>query len=259
MPRVLTIAMIVGLLAGLIVGGFNNIFTVPVIERAITLEEQRAVQEAAAQGKVLEEEKPLVSLGVQRIGEVVFLGIMGAILGLVFAGAYNLLGRLAPGWSPLALALAVGAMGFWSLSLLPFIKFPLNPPGVGDPATLAFRQGFQTLTFVLSAAGMVGLVAGLKWASSRASVSLSYALVIAVYIVYVAAILLLVPGNPDEVPVPVDLLSLFRALTMVGQFLLWALMAVGMAVAIMWYERRAKLGKTAGAAQRFSGKLQASP
>ena len=36
------------------------------------------------------------------------------------------------------------------MALLPFIKYPLNPPGVGDPETLLSRQLFQTLLFVLS-------------------------------------------------------------------------------------------------------------
>ena len=47
------------------------------------------------------------------------------------------------------------------------------------------------------------------------------------------------PGNSDPVPVPIDLLELFRALTMVGHFLTWSLLAVGVALALMWHERSA--------------------
>ena len=46
------------------------------------------------------------------------------------------------------------------------------------------------------------------------------------------------PANRDPVPVPIDLLELLRTLTMVGQFLTWALMA-GLAVAgLTWYKNR---------------------
>ena len=45
------------------------------------------------------------------------------------------------------------------------------------------------------------------------------------------------PANPDPVPVPIDMLSLFRTLTMVGHFLLWALMASGVALAFLWQAR----------------------
>jgi len=54
---------------------------------------------------------------------------------------------------------------------------------------------------------------------------------------FAAVIFFAVPGNPDPIEVPVDLLSLYRALTMIGQFLLWALLAGGVALSLMWYER----------------------
>ena len=43
MPRILSIAVLAGLVAGVLVGGFHNLFTVPVIEQAIALEEAAAV------------------------------------------------------------------------------------------------------------------------------------------------------------------------------------------------------------------------
>lgn len=235
MSRLLTISLIFGLIAGLLVGGFHNLFTVPVMERAIALEEARAVTEApAAPG---EEETP-VSPGVQRFGMVVGTGIYGLILGLVFAGGYSLLRRAQPNWQPVALAATVGILGFWALSLFPFIKFPVNPPGVGDAETLVFRQLSQTVFLVLSAMGIVALLIGLARINSlnlapRLRMQLRGALALG-YGVFAAVIVLAIPGNPDPVPVPVDLLELFRTLTMAGQFLLWALLAAGVALTLTW-------------------------
>jgi MFS family permease len=241
MPKVLTIAVVAGLVAGLLVGGFHNLFTVPVIERAIALEEQQAAAEAKAAGTVLAEEKPLVSLGAQRVGMAVGTAILGIVLGLVFSGGYALLRRLAPQWPPIALALAVAALGFWSLSLFPFIKWPLNPPGVGEVSTLLFRQGFQGLFFFLSALGVVAFLLGLKrinGAVSSASQRVRlYGLALLGYGIFAAIIFLALPGNPDPVEVPLDLLELFRTLTMIGQFLLWVLLALGVGLTIMWYQR----------------------
>ena len=42
MQQTIIRAVLVGLVAGLIVGVYHNIFTVPIIERAIVLEEERA-------------------------------------------------------------------------------------------------------------------------------------------------------------------------------------------------------------------------
>ena len=208
MSRLLTISLIFGLIAGLLVGGFHNLFTVPVMERAIALEEARAVSESPSAAGA--EETP-VSPGVQRIGMVVGTGIYGLILGLVFAGGYSLLRRVHPNWKPVALAATVGILGFWALSLFPFIKFPVNPPGVGDAETLVLRQLSQTVFLVLSAAGIVALLVGLAKINSlnvagqfrmqlRAALALGYG-------VFAAVIVFAIPGNPDPVPVPVDLLN----------------------------------------------------
>lgn len=247
MPKVLAIAVLVGVISGLLVGGFHNIFTVPVIERAIVLEEERATAEAKAKGVPIEQEAPLVSLGIQRVGMAVGTGIYGLILGLVFAAGYALLRQVAPRWQPIFSALAVGALGFWALSLFPFIKYPLNPPGVGEVSTLSFRQGFQTLFFVLSIVGAAGLLMGLRQVSRRPlrirtwpALPLGHVLVALLYGGFAVVIFLALPANPDPVTVPVDLLSLYRALTMVGQFLLWLLLALGVALVIMYSEQLAR-------------------
>jgi hypothetical protein len=252
MPKVLTIAVVAGLVAGLLVGGFHNLFTVPVIERAIALEEQQAAAEAKAAGTVLAEEKPLVSLGAQRVGMAVGWAILGIVLGAVFSGGYALLRRLAPQWPPLALALSTAALGFWSLSLFPFIKWPLNPPGVGEVSTLVFRQGFQGLFFLLSALGVVALLLALRRINAAVS-SVSqrvrlYGLAVLGYGVFAAVILFALPGNPDPVGVPIDLLELFRTLTMISQFLLWTLLALEVGLAVAWYQRAAQKRSNPGLA-----------
>ena len=245
MPRVLPIALIVGLMAGLLVGGFHVLFTAPVMARAIDLEEERAAAEAAARGEVLEDEEPLVPLWLQeRAGLPLGNGAIGLVLGLVFAGGFALVRRIAPNWHPLAIALIVGAVGFWALSLFPFIKYPLNPPGVGEPASLTFRQGFQTLFILLSAAGAVGALYGVKLINRSTSVvaqqARGYALLALAYAAFALIIAFAVPGNPDPTPVPIDLLALFRTLTMIGQFLLWLLLALGVGLTIMWHQRSAR-------------------
>jgi len=61
----------------------------------------------------------------------------------------------------------VGLM-WWSVALIPFLKYPANPPGVGNPETMAFRQGIQ-LGFIalsalaLAAAGLVYWLLGRRW------------------------------------------------------------------------------------------------
>ena len=240
MQRLIITSVVVGLISGLLVGGFHNLFTVPVIERAITLEEERAAAEPVTATGAEEGGTP-VSLGVQRIGMTIGTGIYGAILGLVFAAGYTLLRRAVPNWQPLALAAVVGALGFWAISLFPFIKYPLVPPGVGDEGTLLLRQLFQTLFFILSAAGIAGVLLAVRRVNSTTTEGATrirlYSLISLVYAVFALIIVFAFPNNPDPIPVPIDLLELFRVLTMIGQFILWTLLSAGVALALIRYDK----------------------
>jgi len=232
------LGLVAGLFAGLLVGGFHNIFTVPVIERAIDFEEAQAV---LAEPDAPDED-PLISLRTQRWGMALGTGVYGAILGIVFAAGFTILKKVVPDWKPLALAVVVAALGFWTLSLFPFIRYPLNPPGVGDEDTLSYRQGLQTLFMVLSVVGVGVLMYGIK--AIRESVTESGSRLRMIggavlgYGLFNVVMFFAFPGNPDEVPVPIDLLELFRSLTMTGQFLTWALMAAGVVAGLHWYQQR---------------------
>ncbi len=231
MQQLILRAVLVGVVAGLIVGVFHNIFTVPVIERAIALEEERAAGELPP-GTQAEEEPPLVSLGAQRIGMAIGMGILGAVFGLVFAGAYGLLRLALPDSAPIALAIVTGLLGFWALSFLVSLKFPFVPPGVGAEDTLVFRQGFHLLFYVLSALGVAGVILAvneIKGSASEATRLRLYALTAVAYGAFVLLIFWIIPGNPDEVPVPADLLLQFNHVSLVGHLLTWGLMAVGFA------------------------------
>ena len=245
MKRLLVTSVIVGVIAGLLVGGFYNLFQVPVMERAIAIEEELSASVTPA-GAEAEEEGIPVSLGVQRIGMVFGTAIYGAILGLFFSVGFVLLHRAAPDWPVVWVAITVGALGFWSLSLFPFIKYPLNPPGVGDEATLLMRQFGQTLFMLISAAAIgVGLDAFRRLHQNTAGFAsrrLWYGGILGIYAIVAMVMVFAFPGNPDPVPVPLDLLELFRALTMAGQFLIWAILAVGVTLALLWHQKSTATG-----------------
>ena len=143
----------------------------------------------------------------------------------------------------MAIALVVGALGFWTISLFPFFKYPLNPPGVGEESTLLMRQSFQVLTILLSAAATIGILLAMKVINTGATELSQRApkyLGLAVgYLVFVVALLVVIPGNPDPIPVPVDLLEQFRTLTIIGNFLSWMLLGLGVGLVLIWKGRSA--------------------
>ncbi len=245
MRSVLPVALVMGVLSGLLVGGYFNIFNVPVMEWAISLEE------AAAAGGAGEEGGIAVSLGVQRIGMVVGLVVVGVLFCAIFTGLYHLVRLAAPGWNMWAWAIIAGVLGFWAMSLFAQIRYPLNPPGIGEEGTLLARQGFQFLFIAISLISVVAVLLAAKLINESGTAGvqrfLQYAGVGIAYAVVAIVISYVIPGNRDAVPewVPDALVIMFRTFTIIGHFLLWTGISLGVVGYIRYKERGIKAGAPA--------------
>ncbi len=239
--NILPLSLIMGAVAGLLAGGFLNIFNVPVMEWAISLEE--AAAEAGGEALEVEVGGISVSLGMQRIGLMAGMVVLGVVYAALFAGLYHLVRRAAPGWNVWAWAIIAGLLGFWAVSLFTQIKYPLNPPGIGEDASLLSRQAFQFLFIALSLAAAVAgcwLVGRIHQSGVRggqrflryAGAGLAYA-IIALILAYA------IPGNPDPIPewLPESLVIMFRAFSALGHLILWLTIALGVAGYIRYQER----------------------
>ena len=81
--------------------------------------------------------------------------LVGFIVGGVFAIVYLLVGRRAQG-TPWRRSLGLGGALVTGLYLLPFIRYPANPPGVGDPSTIDHRTLGYTLAIAIGAVAVWG-------------------------------------------------------------------------------------------------------
>jgi hypothetical protein len=139
-----------GLLAGLLAGVFAYLFAEPALDRAIKLE--NAAHEHSEQ---------VFDRGEQRAGLILATALYGTAVGALFGFLSAFFRRLYRSEWRRSLALAGGI--FLGAVLLPFLKYPPNPPGVGvDPATLTGR----TLAYLaMIALGMLAVLAA--WRSAR--------------------------------------------------------------------------------------------
>lgn len=145
MRALLIRGMLAGVLAGLLACGFAWIFGEPQIDLAIAFEQHMH----ATAGEALEPE--LVSRAVQRtaglLTGILFYGCaLGGIFSLVFAYAYGRIGHL----SPRGTAAMLAALGFVALILVPQIKYPADPPSIGEPETIAARTALYLTMIALS-------------------------------------------------------------------------------------------------------------
>ena len=146
--------MLVGVLAGLLAFGFARIFGEPQVDRAIAFEEQMS------QGKGELPEPQLVSRETQAglglfTGVIVYSAAVGGLFSLVFAFVYGRVGRFGPRATAALLALG----GFVAIALVPSLKYPANPPSVGNPETIGLRTELFFVMLVISVASLVLAVA----------------------------------------------------------------------------------------------------
>lgn len=151
--------MLIGVVAGLVAFVFAYTVGEPLVDYAIGFEEQQAAAEAGATATDEAEEPELVTRGEQATiglitGLVGYGAAIGGLFSLVFAFAYGRVGSLGARATSLLLALAA----FIAVVLVPQIKYPANPPAVGNPETIGTRTGLFFIMLVLSLAAMVGAV-----------------------------------------------------------------------------------------------------
>ena len=242
MTRILPTALIMGVIVGLLVAAYMNVFNVPVMEWAIALEgcdiDRAGCAEQLASA---EEEAPLplaflTSLGGQRIGMSLGLAVIGILYAAIFTGLYHLMRNATPGWSPWSWAAVAALLGFWGVSLYTQIKFPLNPPGIGDEGTLLARQGFQFLFIAVSTVSVALVIYGVGLINRSAAGSgrwIRYAGIGLAYAVVALLLAFAIPSVRDAAPgwLPPELTIMFRTFTAAGHFLLW----MGIAFATVGY------------------------
>lgn len=220
---VLKAALIAGVVAGLVVASFHYVATEPVIEQAIALEEQ--LHTGDGHGAT---EEPLVSRDFQRAG--LFLGFLlyGTTWALLFAAVFGVAQRWLPAVSAPQRGLLLAALGYWSVALLPFLKYPANPPGVGDPDSITLRQtlylGFLALSVASAAAAIAAGRSVSRMQAAGRSRGRAVAVAASVLMVFAAGLLLAMPGNPDPIEMPLDLVAHFRVLSLAGLTLFWTVL-----------------------------------
>ena len=145
----------VGLLGGLVSFVFAWIFAEPLVQQGIDYEGGRGEAEMAlevAAGGAHEMEGPeLFSRVVQgTVGIGAGMVLFGLAVGCFFAVAYCLaLGRVGRVGAR-SLSLLVAGAGFLLLFLVPSLKYPANPPAVGNGDTIAARAGLYGVMVVAS-------------------------------------------------------------------------------------------------------------
>lgn len=231
-PRAFLVrGLLVGLAAGVLAFVVAYLVGEPYVDRAVAIEEATAAHQL--EGAHEHPEEAPVPRDDQRTwglatGTLAIGLTYGGIAGLAAAGAVGRLGRLGARQT----AGLVGLLGFVATVLLPFLKYPANPPSIGNPATIGERTG---AFFAMQLVCVVGVV-GAAWLAVRldrrtggfeATVAAA-----AAYLVLVVAVAQLLPAVDEVGDFPADLLWSFRVSSLITSATLWAVIGVGLVVLV---------------------------
>ena len=218
MRSLLVRGMLVGLAAAALALIFAWIFGEPQIGHAISFEDQQARLAGASPAP------ELVSRTVQEtFGLAVAVGLVGLALGglfsIAFAICYGRIGRFGP--RATSALVAVGA--FVAVELVPFLKYPANPPSVGNPATIGHRTVLYFTMIAISVAIAIAVIQLGRRLAPRFGNWNACLLAAAAFIALVTVAYLALPAV-NEVPraFPAVVLWRFRLASLGTQAVLWA-------------------------------------
>jgi hypothetical protein len=234
-----------GMAGGIAAFAFSRVMIEPLIGAAVGYEAAREHAESQLAGGAHDHGHELFTRAVQEnFGAAVGVVVFGIVMGVLFAVAYTtiqtVLERRGHRPDPRGLALLLSVGMFVAIALMPSLKYPANPPGVGLEDTVQARSAtFLLMTAISVVSAVVAVGAGLAW-SRRWGMWRASALAVGGYAgVMLGAMVLLpsfyeVPGalsGPDGLVLdgfPAEVLAEFRLYSLMNQALMWLVIgAVG--------------------------------
>ena len=223
----ITIVLVSGAIAGLVHGTVNFAIVEPYLDQAIGLENESLFASGEAED-TLEFWAEYESYRIwQKSGQVlagVILGLaMGSLFGIVFALSKNSL----PGKNDISKAVILSGIMWLALYLIPFLKYPANPPTVGDAETVVLRMMLYVTFIIISGVAVVGFYKLSKKLNSNKKY-----LALVGYAGFMMLLFVVMPDNPDEITAPMNLVNEFRFVSVLGVSSFWV--CVGIILGLFW-------------------------
>ena len=229
----IVIVLVSGFTAGIIHGAVNLAIVEPYLDQAISIENQNLFATGLAEDTPQFWAEYSSYRDWQKSGQVLASGILGmsigALFGIVFAYSRNAL----PKGHTIKKTFVLAAIMWLTIFLIPFLKYPANPPTVGDADTVVLR-GILYISFIaISGFSAVGFSRLYKKLENK-----KYLAVVG-YAVFITAVFFMMPPSPDEVTAPMDLVNGFRTMSVMAVTTFW--IAEAIILGLLWQKYKTKL------------------
>lgn len=207
-----------GVIAGIILAFLNLGIVEPTIDKAIALE----VQKQVSSGENVNMSELIDYRYWQKAGAFAGGAIYGAGLASLFGVVFVFARSKLPGKNNKQKAILLAGIMWLVLFLMVALKYPANPPAVGDPETIYYRETLYVgyiLISGLAALGMAVIWIRTRMNSKKIIIPLMYAaIMVTAYVV--------MPSNPDKIEISMDLIQTFRIVTAITIGVFWGILGI---------------------------------
>ena len=223
----ITIVLVSGAIAGFVHGTINFALVEPYLDQAIGLENESLFASGDAEDN-LEFWAEYESYRIwQKSGQVLAGVILGLAMGSLFGIVYALSRNSLPGKTDVTKSVILAGIMWLTIYIIPFLKYPANPPTVGDGETVMLRAILYVSFIALSG---IGVVIFYKLSQKLQNNKKYFGLF--GYVIFIIILFLLMPENPDEVTAPMNLVNEFRFMSVLGVSSFW--LSVGLILGLFW-------------------------
>lgn len=217
----ITITLFSGAISGALLGLINQGMVEPFIDKAIGIETQKQVNA----GKIIDFAQQSQYRIYQKEGEIVAATVLGTSLASLFGVVFVYSRSSLAGSNNKKKALILAGLMFFVLFLVPALKYPANPPAVGNPATIYYRESLFIGFIAVSGFSTLGLaLLYRKLGKNQSKRKIGIPLII--YAAIMISAYLVFPPNPDRITIPMDLIMSFRIASVFTTSIFWGLLGI---------------------------------
>jgi len=222
------ITLFCGVIAGIVLGLINQAVVEPFIDRAISIETQQHI----ARGESIDTAQQSQYRIWQKGGEVVAAAMYGISLSALFGIVFVYSRRSLPGFTNKKKALFLAAVMFFVIFLIPALKYPANPPAVGNPSTIYYREMLYVGFIAVSGFSALALAFSYRRLQIYFPEKPIWLIVPLIYTVIMISAYIVFPPNPDKATIPTDLIISFRVASISTIGIFWGVL--GIIVGVLW-------------------------
>ena len=233
----IVIVLLSGCFAGTIYGALNLLIVEPYLDDAINIENQQLF----STGEEIDGPQFWVEYyeyrSWQKGGEVLAGAILGTSIGSLFGIVYALSKKSLPSGNNIGKTMILAGLMWFTLFVIPFLKYPANPPTVGDGETVVLRGILYLTLIAISGFMAIGFYQIFKRVKAKNRI-----LPIIGYGILMTLVFFVMPENPDEISSSMELVINFRIVAFLTGTIFWFTLALFLGV--FWQKTNPDLSTT---------------